>query len=129
MFSLLAELVVALHFTFIVFVVAGGVLSLRWPRTAWVHLPAAVWGSAVELFGWVCPLTPWENQLRSMGGGGLYQGDFLARTLGPLIYPDALTREIQALLGVCVVVANVAIYAWVLKIHCKHWSRPRLPRS
>lgn len=115
MFYLLADLVVALHFAFIVFVVAGGVLSLRWPRAAWVHLPAAAWGSAVELFGWTCPLTPWENQLRLMGGGGLYQGDFLARYLLPLIYPDALTREVQLLLGLCVAAANVAIYAWVLK--------------
>ncbi len=120
MFYLLAELVVALHFAFIVFVVAGGVLSLRWPRAAWAHLPAAAWGAAVEWFGWVCPLTPWENQLRNMGDGGLYQGDFLARYLGPIIYPDALTREVQMLLGVCVVAANVAIYAWVLKRRRKH---------
>ncbi|MEK7737585.1 MAG: DUF2784 domain-containing protein [Pseudomonadota bacterium] len=117
---LLADLIVALHFAFILFVVAGGVLSLRWPRAAWVHLPAVAWGAAVELFGWVCPLTPWENQLRSMGGGGHYQGDFLARYLGPLIYPDALTREIQLLLGVGVVAANVAIYAWVLNRRRKH---------
>lgn len=120
MLDLLADLAIALHFAFILFVVAGGVLSLRWPRAAWAHLPAAAWGAAVELFGWTCPLTPWENQLRIMGAGGNYQGDFLARYLLPLIYPAALTREVQALLGVCVLAVNIVIYAWVLNRRRAH---------
>jgi hypothetical protein len=59
--SLLADLLVALHLAFVVFVVAGGLLVLRWPRLAWVHVPAAVWGALVEVTGWICPLTPVEN--------------------------------------------------------------------
>ena len=55
---LLADAVVLLHGLFIVFAVAGGLLVLRWPRLAWLHLPAAVWGVLVELNHWMCPLTP-----------------------------------------------------------------------
>lgn len=112
---LLADLILLLHLAFIVFVMAGGLLALRWPRAAWLHLPAAAWGAAVEFFGWICPLTPLENHLRAAGGEAYTQGDFIARILLPLIYPDGLTRNVQLLLGAVVLVANVAIYAWVLR--------------
>lgn len=115
MYSLLADLVLLLHFAFIIFVVAGGLLALRWPCAAWLHLPAAAWGAIVEMFGWICPLTPLENHLRAAGGEAYTQGDFIARTLLPLIYPAGLTRDIQLLLGACVIGVNAAIYAWVLR--------------
>jgi hypothetical protein len=111
---LFADLVLLAHLAFIVFVVAGGLLALRWPRAAWLHLPAAAWGAAVEFFGWICPLTPLESYLRATGGEAYTEGDFIARILLPLIYPDALTRDVQLLLGVVVLAGNAAVYAWVL---------------
>lgn len=120
MFLLLADLVVVLHFAFIVFVVTGGLLLPRWPRAIWLHLPAAAWGAAIEFGGWICPLTPLENRLRALGGADAYPGDFVARHLLPLIYPEALTREVQIILGVGVVALNLAIYAW-------WWLRGRRP--
>jgi hypothetical protein len=107
---LLADLVVLLHLAFVAFVVAGGLLALRWPRLAWLHLPASAWGAAVEFFGWTCPLTPLEDALR--GGGD--RGDFVARYLLPVLYPAGLTADIQVPLGIGVVAINAAIYAWVL---------------
>lgn len=120
MFLLLADLVVVLHVAFIAFVVAGGLLLPRWPRAIWLHLPAAAWGAAIEFGGWICPLTPLENRLRALGGADAYPGDFVARHLLPLIYPEALTREVQIILGVGVVALNLAIYAW-------WWLRGRRP--
>lgn len=114
MHTLLADLVVLLHFAFILFVTAGGLLALRWPRAAWLHLPAVAWGAGIELAGGICPLTPLETGLRVMGGGTLQQGDFVARYLLPLIYPAGLTRDTQILLGIGVLATNAAIYAWVL---------------
>jgi hypothetical protein len=111
---LLADLIVLLHLAFVAFVVGGGLLALRWPKVAWLHLPAATWGAAVEFFGWICPLTPLENALRQGGSGGAYGGDFVARYLLPILYPDGLTAEVQMLLGIGVVVVNAAIYGWVL---------------
>jgi hypothetical protein len=112
---LLADLIVLLHIAFIAFVVTGGLLSLRWPRAAWLHLPAAAWAAAVEFFGWICPLTPLENALRQASGAGAYGGDFVPRYLLPILYPAGLTAQIQMLLGIGVLVVNAAIYGWVLR--------------
>lgn len=108
-----ADVVLLLHLAFVLFVVAGGLLLLRWPRLAWLHLPAVVWGALVEFNGWICPLTPLEQRLRSMAGESVAEGDFIGRYLPPLLYPETLTREIQILLGLLVLVVNLALYCWV----------------
>ncbi|HVS04348.1 MAG TPA: DUF2784 domain-containing protein, partial [Thermoanaerobaculia bacterium] len=74
---MLADATVVLHFLFVVFVVLGGLLVLRWPRLAWVHLPVAAWGVLIEWVGWICPLTPLENRLRALGGEAGYAGGFV----------------------------------------------------
>ena len=115
MYAALAGGVLVTHFLFVLFVVAGGLLVLRWPRLAWIHLPAAAWGVAIEFFGWMCPLTPLENELRARAGQAVYEGDFVARYLMPVIYPEGLTREVQFVLGAFALVLNLAIYAVVLR--------------
>ena len=110
----LATLVVLVHLAFVAFVVAGGVLALRWPRVAWVHLPAALWGAMIALVGSVCPLTPLENWLRVRGGAAAYDTGFLEHHLLPILYPVSLTRGVQIATGVFVVVLNVLVYWRVL---------------
>lgn len=112
---MLADSVVVLHLGFVVFVAAGGLLVLRWPRVAWVHVPAATWGAVVELTGWICPLTPLENWLRVQAGGEAYAGDFVGRYLYPLLYPAELTRGTQLLLGASVIVVNAVVYAIAIR--------------
>lgn len=112
---LAADLVMVIHFGFIAFVVAGGLLVLRWPRVVWLHLPAAAWGAAIVLFGGVCPLTPLENTLRRAAGQAGYDGGFIEHYLMPLIYPPGLTRGVQVALGVLVVALNLGVYVAALK--------------
>ena len=112
-YSILADAVLALHFGFILFVVLGGLLVLRWPRAAWLHVPCAVWGLLIELFGWVCPLTPLENSLRRAAGEAGYAGGFIETYLLPLVYPGGLTREMQLMLAALVVVVNATVYLFV----------------
>ena len=114
---LLADLVVILHLSFVLFVVFGGLLVLRWPRLAWVHLPAAAWGAAVEFAGWICPLTPLEQWLRVEGGGLGYGSDFIERYVLPVLYPAGLTHNVQLVLGIVVVVINAAVYGWVWRLN------------
>lgn len=121
--SLLAELVLALHGVFVLFVVAGGLLACRWPRLAWLHLPAAAWGTLVELTGWLCPLTSLENLLRRRGGEAGYQGACLAHYLEPLLYPSGLTLRWQLLLGGLVVGGNVVVYTLMLRRRTRSGSR------
>jgi hypothetical protein len=106
-----ADAVVALHLAFIVFVIAGGALVLRHPRWAALHLPAVAWVAWLELTGVLCPLTPLENALRAAAGERGYEGGFVDHYLLPIIYPAGLTASVQALLGVGVVVLNLAVYA------------------
>jgi hypothetical protein len=113
LYSALAHLTVLGHLAFVVFVVLGGLLALRWPRVAWVHLPCAAWGALVEIAGWICPLTPLEQVFRERAGEGTYGTSFLEHYVVPLLYPGALTRAVQIGLGVAVVALNAAVY-WVV---------------
>jgi len=113
LFSGLADLAVLLHALFILFVVGGGFLVLRWPRLAWLHLPAALWGGVVELAGWLCPLTDLELYWRRRGGAVGYSGSFIEHYLEPLIYPAGLTVQLQIFLGLGVLLLNSAIYLYL----------------
>jgi hypothetical protein len=115
-YSLLANIVVVLHFGFVLFVLFGGLLILKWPRMIWPHLLAVVWGALVEFTGWICPLTPLENWLRAQEGIEGYPGDFFSHYLHALLYPEDLTRSIQILLGMLVIAINLAVYGWILQI-------------
>lgn len=112
-YRIAADLVVLIHFTFVLFVVFGALVALRWPRVLWLHLPAAAWGALIEFQGWICPLTPWENRLRTLGGQAGYAGGFIEHYILPLLYPAGLTRTVQLTLGTVVVVVNGLLYALV----------------
>jgi len=94
--------------------VAGGFLLLLSKRFAWVHLPAVLWAMLVEINGWVCPLTPLENFFREKSGEMGYKSGFIEHYFIPLLYPEALTRRVQILLGAFVLVINAGIYGWVM---------------
>lgn len=113
MYLFLANLVLILHLGFVIFVLCGGLLVLRWRRLAWLHLPAVVWGAVVEFTGWICPLTPLENRLRTAAGQSGYGSDFVAHYLLPVLYPDDLTRDVQLILGTVVLAVNISVYGWV----------------
>jgi hypothetical protein len=113
-YAALADATLILHLVFIAFIVLGGLLVARWPRAVWLHLPAAAWGVLIEVAGWICPLTPLENWLRLRAGQRGYSGSFVEQYLLPIIYPDALTRNVQFVLAALVLVVNVAVYAFVI---------------
>lgn len=115
LYRLAADALVLLHGLWLVFVIFGALLALRWPKVLWAHLPAVAWGALIEFTGWICPLTPWENDLRRMGGQEGYAGGFIERYVTALIYPEGLTREIQIVLGFGVLVLNATLYWWVLR--------------
>ena len=112
-YRLAADLVLLLHLGFILVVVFGGLLVLRWRRAAWIHLPVALYGALIELIGWTCPLTPLENRLRRLAGQAGYEGGFIEHYIVPLVYPPDLTEGLQIALGLSVVVFNVLVYALV----------------
>ncbi len=114
MYGLLADGVLVLHLLFIVFVVVGGLLVLRWHWLAIAHVPTAVWGAWIEITGNACPLTGIEKTLRLKAGESGYAGGFIEHYLMPVIYPHGLTREIQYLLAAGVIIINLAVYGWLI---------------
>lgn len=122
-YRFLADLVVLLHLAFVAFVVLGGLLVLRWPKVAWVHLPMAAWGAFVELYLHYCPLTPLENWLRERGGLDTYGSGFIDHYIVPVIYPPGLMPSTQLILGILLIVSYVLVYGLAWRKHRKRERR------
>jgi hypothetical protein len=120
--GLLADATALVHLGFVAFVGLGGLLVIRRPRWAFLHSPAALWGAAVELGGWVCPLTPLEKWLRECAGEAGYSGEFVEHYVLSLLYPSGLTRRTQIAMGVAVLAVNLVLYGIA-------WSRFRSTRG
>lgn len=98
-YRLLADLLLALHVAFVLFVVAGlllivagGALGWAWVRNRWfrlAHLGAIVFVAAQAWLGQICPLTTWEMALRDRAGEATYAGGFIEYWLQTLLYYDA----------------------------------------
>jgi hypothetical protein len=109
-YELLAATVLLAHAAFVLFVVLGGLLVLRWRGVVWLHVPAAIWGVVLEVMDLGCPLTPLENWLRAQAGNAGYAGGFIDHYLLPVLYPAELTRAVQLALGAFALAVNVLIY-------------------
>lgn len=112
--GVLADAVLVSHGVFIAWAAMGVLAVWRWPRLAAGHLPALAWAVWIEASGGVCPLTPLENSLRRAAGEAGYGGGFIDHYLGPVIYPDGLTRQAQWLLAGALVVVNAVAYAAIV---------------
>ena len=113
---LAADVTLLVHFAFILFVTFGALLLFRFPRMVWVHLPAAIWGTYVEVAGKICPLTILENRFRGAAGQSGYSESFIEHYIFPVIYPAGLTRTMQLTLGAALLVINLTVYAcWLLR--------------
>lgn len=115
-YTLAADLIVIIHAAFVLFVVFGGLLVLRWRRLAAVHLIAVFWGALVEFAGLICPLTPLENQFRELAREAIYHDDFINHYITELLYPAGLTRRMQIALGATVLIVNGAVYGRLLAL-------------
>lgn len=111
-YRILAELVLVLHFCFVIFVVFGGLLVLRRHWAAWLHLPAVLWGIIIEFFWWSCPLTTLENFLRERGGKVGYATGFVDYYVSALLYAP-LSPNIRFAFGLLLVSFNLLIYAYL----------------
>ena len=120
---ILADAVLLLHLTFVLFVLFGGLLALKWEKAPWLHLPAAAWGVFVEFSGWVCPLTPLEIRLREQGGASSYADDFIGHYLQALLYPESLNRNTQLIFGTVALLVNGAIYFWLWRSVRRQFTR------
>jgi hypothetical protein len=107
-FDVLADAVVVIHLSFILFVAMGSLLASRWRWLVWLHVPAVAWGVGIVVIGWDCPLTPLEHWLRRQAGQRS-EGGFVDRYLEDVVYPEELTPVLRALVAVLVVTGYVLL--------------------
>jgi len=115
MYELFANLTLIIHFTFILFVIFGGLLFFIFSKIIYIHLPALLWGIYIELTNSVCPLTYLENWFLYKAELTTYSNSFINYYLFPIIYPGGLNNEIQIYLGMLLVVINILIYGLIYK--------------
>ncbi len=109
-YRFLVTAILAVHFAFLVYVVAGGFLAIRWPRLFWPHLAAAAWGLLVVLVPVTCPLTWAENWARQRAGEHALTRGFIDRYIEGVIYPARYTRLIDALVALVVAGSWLFVY-------------------
>ncbi len=111
-YRVLAEVTMAVHFAYLVYVALGGFLAWLWPRAIWPHLAAALWGFATVVFGLICPLTYVEDWARERAGQqGLPPSGFIDHYIEGVIYPQRYAGLIQAVVIVAVVLSWLGAYA------------------
>ncbi len=115
LYGILADIVVLLHFLFILFVILGALLALCWRWSPLIHVPAVIWGAYISFYGVACPLTPLEKQLRGHAGELGYSGGFIEHYIIPLIYPAGLEAGHQLILGMLAVLINIVLYGYVIR--------------
>jgi hypothetical protein len=113
-YRLFANLVLIVHLAFVLFVLLGSFITLRWSKLTWFHLAAVLWGALTEFAGIVCPLTPLEVTLRQHGGEAGYDAGFIEHYVSALLYPAGLTRTLQIWLGFAALLPNILIYSYIL---------------
>ena len=107
----MAQAVVAVHFAFLGFVIAGGFFAWRWRRVLWAHLAACTWAIAIlTVPGLICPLTRTENWARVRGGLHPYVTGFIDHHIEGSLYPAAFTPFVQVLVALAVLASWVGLY-------------------
>ena len=112
-FHVLMYAIIVFHFLVIGYLIFGGFLILKWPKTLWTHLVICIWGlMIIAMPGIVCPLTWSENWARQRAGLAPYSGGFINRYLENVLYPGRLTPYVQSSMALMVLCSWVVAYVY-----------------
>ena len=114
MYEIAADLILIIHFTFILFVVFGALLLFASIKIIFIHIPAVIWGSYIELTNSICPLTYLENWFLHKANLTTYSEGFIQNYLVPIVYPMNLTNDLQIYLGIALIVLNIIVYVLII---------------
>lgn len=95
---------IAGHFAFLIYLTVGGLLALRWPRTAGLHVVAAGWAVAITIVSMLsCPLTAVERWARDRAGWEpLPDTGFIAHYITDVWYPAGWEPVVQTAVAAAV---------------------------
>jgi len=114
MYEMAANLTLIVHFAFILFVVLGALLFFVSTKIVFIHIPAFIWGSYIELTHSICPLTYLENWFLHKANLTTYSEDFIQNYLVSIVYPTNLSKDLQIYLGIAIIVVNMIIYGFII---------------
>jgi len=120
-YSLLADLILIVHFAFVVFVVAGFLLILTGLLASWswihnrvfriTHIAAIAVVVLQAWLGQLCPLTIWENEFRRRAGDSGYSASFIEHWLHKTLFYQA---EPWVFTTIYTVFAALVVLVWFL---------------
>lgn len=108
-YKIAADVVVVIHFVWILFLIGGAFIGRRVRWVMWTHLAALGYSVLLQAFSWVCPLTYLEFWLWNRTPAGSYSGSFIAHYLEKLIYME-VPRGLVFALTVAVIVISAVVY-------------------
>lgn len=114
MHEIAANLVLIIHFAFIIFVMFGALLLFVSAKIIFIHVPALIWGSYNMFTHSACPLTHLENWLLHKANLATYSDGFIQHYIMPIVYPIGLTKDLQIYLGTALIFLNIIIYGFIL---------------
>lgn len=111
---MLADIVILVHFWWILFLAFGIVFVLMKSKWAFLHAGGLLFALFLNLFEWYCPLTYIENYLHSQHSAGLlYDRPFLVHYLNRIVYPEVSEPTLRSAEMVFVLLNGVG-YGWIL---------------
>jgi hypothetical protein len=99
---LLSDIVIALHYGFLLYLIVGGFIAWRWPWTIVAHLLAAVWAVFIVATSVECPLTALQNVIREHAGQARLRGGFIDLYVQGVLYPSGWDMVSQIVVGLVV---------------------------
>ena len=115
LYRLVGDAVILLHFLWILFILFGLLIGIKYGRLIWVHLGGLIFTLILNIGGWFCPLTYLENYLYSLYNPRLtYPGSFIGQSLQKLIYLDVDEAYLR-IAAVIWVAVNMGGYVLLLK--------------
>lgn len=109
-YKVVADLIVLIHFLWILFLFIGGLWGRRNRVVKLFHLSGLAFALIIQLFDWFCPLTHLEVWLRTKHHPNLaYSGSFIIYYLERIVYME-ISRTVVLLFTLILMCFNIWIY-------------------
>ena len=116
----LARVVALGHLAFVLFLVLGGPLSLRWRRLLPAHLAVVAITVALNRTGMDCPLTTLEKDLLRSSDIEVYRHGFVEHYLVEPVHPTGNSPTVTFVLVAIWLVPTVISYALIFLTRSSH---------
>ena len=101
----LIDATIVVHYGFLLYLLIGGFIAWRWPKTIGLHLLATIWAVLIVTTSVPCPLTAAQNFFRSEQGRAPLRDGFIELYVRGTLYPADGETVAQVLLALVVLLS------------------------